>query len=396
LNGTGFWKAGFFLALALALGGATAAVSAGAAGQASEQADKAAKLEALRKKIRQLQVSLGETRNRQQALRQQLKSTEKEIGRLSRSLKKTREQLRRQKQALEHLQVRHQEQQAALARQREALRRQILASYTMGRQGYLKIILNQQDPAQIGRTLAYYDYFNRARAEQIESIQSQLREIAALEAQINHESAALQTLFSQQEAQVQKKEQQRAKRRAVLVKLDREIHTKEQRLQVFLQDEKNLARLLSQLQAVLSDIAPDAGEARPFHAAKGRLLWPAEGKIGARFGSRRKNAGKLRWQGLVINAAEGEAVRSIHAGRVAFADWLRGFGLLVIIDHGKGYMSLYAHNQSLYKSVGEWVSRGEVIATVGSSGGRADPGLYFEIRHNGKPTNPLKWLQARK
>lgn len=364
-----------------------------AVGQAG---DKAARLEALRNKIRQLQASLSKTRDRQQVLRQQLKSTEKEIGRLSRSLKKTRRQLRQQKQDLEALRNRYQQQRKALSRQREALQQQILASYTMGRQGYLKIILNQQDPAQIGRTLAYYDYFNRARARQIEQIQSRLKEIATLEERINHETAALQNLSDRQESQMGEKEQQRARRQAILVKLDGEIRTKEQRLQAFLQDEKDLARLLSQLQTVLSDIPPDAGEERPFPAAKGRLLWPARGKISARFGSRRKNAGKLRWQGVIISAAEGEAVRSVHAGRVAFADWLRGFGLLVIIDHGKGYMSLYAHNQSLYKSVGEWVSRGEVIATVGNSGGRAKPGLYFEIRHNGKPTNPLKWLQARK
>ena len=394
MNGTSWWNSTLILVLVMLM--SAAPVTAAAAQQSSVETDKAARLEILRKKIRQLQASLNKTRTRQQVLRQELKAAEKEIGRLSRALKKTRSQLRQKQQALGRLQERHRKQQAALFRQREALRRQILASYTMGRQGYLKIILNQQDPAQIGRTLAYYDYFNRARARQIEEIQRQLREIAMLEEQITRETTALQHLLEQQASQVQGKERQRSRRRAVLVKLDREIQTKEQRLEVFLQDEKELAGLLRQLQTVLSDIPPDVGDERPFSAVKGQLLWPARGKISARFGSRRKNAGKLRWQGIVISAGEGEEVHSVHAGRVAFADWLRGFGLLVIIDHGNGYMSLYAHNQSLYKSVGEWVSRGEVIATVGNSGGRDTPGLYFEIRHNGKPANPLKWLQARR
>ncbi len=394
MNGTVGWRSTLPLLLLMLM--ITAPVTAAAAGQSSAERDKAARLELLRKKIHQLQASLGKTRNHQQVLRQELKAAEKEIGRLSRSLKKTRTELRRKKQALARLQGRYRKQQAALSRQREALRQQILASYAMGRQGYLKIILNQQDPAQIGRTLAYYDYFNRARARQIAAIQHQLQEITALEERINRETAALQNLLDQQESQVREKERQRSRRQAVLVKLDQEIRTKEQRLQVFLQDEKELVRLLSQLQSVLSDIPPDAGDERPFPAARGRLLWPTNGKLSARFGSQRKKAGKLRWQGIVISAKEGEEVRSVHDGRVAFADWLRGFGLLVIIDHGNGYMSLYAHNQSLYKSVGEWVSRGEVIATVGNSGGRTMPGLYFEIRHNGKPTNPLKWLQARR
>lgn len=385
-------KGGLFLSLVLVIS-PVPPVSAGEDGAARE---KAAQLQTLREKIRQLQASLDKTRDRQQALRQALKAAEKEIGRLSRALRKTRANLRLKQQELTRLQQHHQQQKEALSRQREALRQQILASYAMGRQGYLKIILNQQDPARIGRTLAYFDYFNRARAKQIEEIQRSLKAIATLEARITRETEGLQNLLGQQESQVREKERQRGRRREVLARLEREIQTKEQRLQALIQDEKALASLVNQLQSVLTDIPPDTSEGRPFPTTKGRLIWPVSGKIAARFGSRRNNTGKLRWQGIVIRAGEGEEVRSVHAGRVAYADWLRGFGLLVIIDHGDGYMSLYAHNQSLYKSVGEWVSRGEVIATVGNSGGRATPGLYFEIRHNGKPTNPLKWLRARR
>ncbi len=390
-------KIALLLILVTAIGGASP-VYAGEniAIKANQESEQAVRLEALRKKIQHLKSSLNNTRGKQRTLRQQLKLTETEIGRLSLSLQVTNQQLRHQGRELKRLKSRYQVQQKALFQQRKALKQQILTGYSMGRQGYLKIILNQQDPAQIGRTLAYYDYFNRARATQINRINLQLEEISNLEQEISRDTARLKTLSDRQKSQMTEKERHRRQRQEVLVKLDKDILTKSQRLKVFLQDEQNLVKLLTQLQAALSDIPPDAGEDSPFPAFKGRLIWPAKGRVSAHYGARRQNTGKLKWQGVMISAPEGEEVYSVHQGRVAFADWLRGFGLLVIIDHGKGYMSLYAHNQSLYKSVGEWVARGEVIATVGNSGGQAESGLYFEIRNKGKPVNPIKWLQATK
>jgi len=391
------WKIALLLVLAVAIGSVPLAhADERVAARANQETDQTARLEALRKKIQHLKSSLNNTRDKQRALRQQLKLIETEIGRLSLSLQVTNKQLRHQGKELKRLKSQYQVQQKALSQQRRALKQQILTGYSMGRQGYLKIILNQQDPAQIGRTLAYYDYFNRARATQINRINLQLEEISNLEQKISRDTVRLKTLSGRQKSQMTEKERHRRKRHDVLVKLDKDILTKSQRLKNFLQDEQDLVKLLTQLQAALSDIPPDAGEDSPFTAFKGRLIWPAKGRISAHYGTRRQNTGKLKWQGVMISAPEGEEVYSVHQGRVAFADWLRGFGLLVIIDHGKGYMSLYAHNQSLYKSVGEWVARGEVIATVGNSGGQAEPGLYFEIRRKGKPVNPIKWLQATK
>ncbi len=355
--------------------------------------DQAARLERLRQQIQALRHTLNESRGQQRALRAELQRAEKEIGRLSRALGETRHQLKRQRRELESLHKRRRDRQADLARQKAVLRRQLLAAYAMGRQGDLKIILNQRDPAAIGRTLTYYDYFNRARSRHIAAIRTGLAELAALERQIEEESVRLQALSRRQQRQVADKQAQLKRRRQVLARLEAEIHTKEQRLAQYLQDERRLARLLDQLQGVLSDIPPEEGDIRPFASLKGRLPWPVTGKLAARFGQRRVQGSRLKWQGVLIRAPEGRPVRSIHHGRVAFADWLRGFGLLIIVDHGNGYMSLYAHNQSLYKTVGEWVAAGEVIATVGDSGGRARPGLYFEIRHNGKPTNPLRWCK---
>ena len=355
--------------------------------------DKAARLEALRQQIQTLRKALNEDRGQQRVLRQRLQRAEKEIGRLSRSLRETRARLSERRQALADLRRRRDVRQRELEQHRDLLRRQVVAAYAMGRQGDLKIILNQQDPAAIGRALTYYDYFNRARAEQIAVIRRHLQAVAELEAEIDRETRRLERLSRRQARQMAEKETRLAERRQVLAKLEQAIRTKEQRLQAYLEDERRLTRLLDQIQEALTDIPSEEGDMLPFAALKGRLALPVQGRVSARFGQRRLRSGRLKWQGVLLSAQEGTAVRSIHHGRVAFADWLRGFGLLIIIDHGGGYMSLYAHNQSLYKSVGEWVSAGEVIATVGSSGGRKRPGLYFEIRHNGKPVDPLRWCR---
>jgi len=358
--------------------------------------DQAARLERLRQQIQTLQLSLNGQRDQQQQLRHKLQTAEKALGRLSRALKGTARSLQRQSRRLQQLQKQHRQQQQDLSRQRAMLARQMLAAYAMGRQSYLKIILNQQDPAEIGRTLVYYDYFNRTRVVRIQQINARLREIRTLEQAISRETERLAALTKQQQRQWASQQQLRRRRHQVLVKLDAVIQGKEQRLQLFLQDERRLRRLLGQLQQALSDIPPEAGHRGSFASLKGKLSWPTKGRILTRFGQRRRSSGKLKWQGVLIAAPPGAEVHSIHSGRVAFADWLRGFGLLIIMDHGNGYMSLYAHNQSLYKSVGEWVAQGEVIATVGDSGGRNVPALYFEIRHNGRPDNPLKWCRAGK
>lgn len=358
--------------------------------------NQAARLERLRQRIQTLQQTLNGQRGQQRQLRHQLQMVEQALGRLGRALKETERSQRQQAGKLQRLRVLHRRRQQALSRQRSLLGQQILAAYAMGRQSYLKIILNQQDPAVIGRTLVYYDYFNRARAVRIRHINARLREIRILEQTINREAERLAVLSKQQRHQLASRKQFRQRRHQVLAKLGAEIHGREQRLQKFLQDEQRLSKLLGQLQQALADISPEAGRSGAFASQKGRLSWPTRGRIRARFGQLRRTSSRLRWQGVLIEAPEGAEVRSIHSGRVAFADWLRGFGLLLIIDHGNGYMSLYAHNQSLYRSVGEWVPQGAVIATVGNSGGRSSPALYFEIRHNGRPADPLKWVRAGK
>jgi len=361
---------------------------------ATGEEDKAAKLQQLRQQIQDLQKSLGAARDQQAELRESLRRSEVEIGRISRILKDLRKQLRRQTRALKDLEARRGKEREALGAQREAIARQMVASYAMGRQGQLKIVLNQQDPAAIARTLTYYDYFIKARAARIAAIDHTLAELTQTEQDISAETNRLDRLRIDQADRLSALQQTRRTRAEVLAKLEAEIRTKQQRLDQLLKDEARLARLVQRLREALSDIPPDAVGV-PFSQLKGRLAWPVDGRVTARFGETRK-PGTMRWQGVMLQAEQGREVHAVYHGRVAFADWLRGFGLLIIIDHGDGFMSLYGHNESLYKSPGDWVEGGELIATVGDSGGRAEPGLYFEIRHNGRPADPARWCVARK
>jgi septal ring factor EnvC (AmiA/AmiB activator) len=263
----------------------------------------------------------------------------------------------------------------------------------MGRQGYVKILLSDQDPTAIGRTLTYYKYFNQARARRISTISNSIIELERLQTDISQETLKLEGLVSQQQQQQQERETEYQSRRQILIRLTSDIDNKEMRLKNLLQDEERLAQLLEKLHKALSDIPPDVGNLQAFGTLRGKLALPANGLISTRFGSSR-NTGNLLWQGITISAEEGKEVKAIYHGRVAFADWLRNFGMLIIIDHGDGYMSLYAHNQALYRDVGEWVDQDDVIATIGNSGGQANPGLYFEIRHNGTPADPVQWIKT--
>lgn len=398
---------------------------------------KTTELKKLRGEIQNLRSTLDSARGAQAALRSQLRTTEIETGKVSRSLKKLQMELQRHTDDLQQLRLRQQQQQANLAAQRQALAQQVRASYAMGRQDLLKILLNQQDPAAIGRSLVYYDYFNRARVTHIENVTVSLQELEALEQSIQSKTEQLAQAQSKTEQEKRRLEESRQQRSIVLSKLGADIQSKEQQLQRLLEDEQQLNQLLKRLQAAQQRAAdqrraeaqrqanaakrakpgkpqgpsqpekpsapgkpitppPDVPEAiddkSVFASLRGKLPWPAHGAISAHYGTSRK-LGTSKWQGVLIAAAEGQEVRAISKGRVVFSDWMRGFGLLLIIDHGDGYMSLYGQNQNLRKSTGDWVNGGDVIATVGDSGGQMSPGLYFEIRRGGAPINPAQWCR---
>jgi septal ring factor EnvC (AmiA/AmiB activator) len=345
----------------------------------------------LRQRISDLQARITQTQGQRSALNRQLEQAEQQIGRLARGQRVLQGRLRRQNNRLQELRGKESRQQQALAGERELLAKQVRAAYAMGRQEQLKILLNQQDPATVNRVLVYYDYLNKERARRMGRIREQLDALAQTGQRIVEEKQRLAHLQDEQLQQKRELEQQQLARRDILQHLEVEIRGQGERLTQLRKDESQLQDLLRGLQEALLDIPAQPKDQLPFAKAKGRLRWPVRGVIRHAFGE--SKIGKLQWDGVMIEAPEGREVRAVHAGRVAFADWLRGFGLLLIIDHGDGYMTLYGHNQSLFKEAGDWVEAGEPIAAAGSTGGRKESGVYFAIRQDGKAVNPVKWCR---
>jgi len=359
---------------------------------ASEAKLQLEKLHKLRSTVEQLQRRLEKDKGKHSALRNKLRSAEKAVGRVVRKLDAVNGQLKTQKKKINTLQKQRKTLQSELAQQRRVLASQIRTAYAIGRQEYMKLLLNQKDPAVMGRTLVQYDYLNRARTEQIGVIQQDVARLANLETEIASQTAKLKDTRDKRLKQKRKLDQRRKDRSKVLKVLDRQIRTRKQKLNQAKADVKQLEDLMRGLRQALADVPINAGQRKSFRSQKGRMRMPVRGRITSRYGSKR-NDGGLRWQGVMIRAKQGSEVRTVSHGRVAFADWLRGFGLMVIVDHGDGYMSLYGHNDSLFVETGDWLEPGEVIGSVGTSGGRKRPSLYFEIRHNGKPSNPLRWVR---
>jgi septal ring factor EnvC (AmiA/AmiB activator) len=354
----------------------------------------AAKLEELRRRIEALQQSLNAARGREAAVREEVRDLERRIGALVHGLKDIEERLKADSRRLNDLERRARAAQGELARHRDALAELARSAYASGRHEYLKLLLNQQDPAAAARALAYYRYLNEARLQRVLRLQTSLVEIESLEREIRRRRETLDALREDRIRRKASLEAASGRRGELLAHLKREIRSTSGEIERLRADERRLTELLSGLKTYLSDLPPlppDAGIR--FGELKGRLRLPMQGRVLARYGQQ-KGIGDLSWRGLFLAASEGEAVRAVYRGRVAYADWLRGFGLLLILEHGDGYMTLYGHTQSLHKQVGDWVETGEIIARAGSTGDAPRPGLYFEVRHQGEPRDPLIWCRA--
>lgn len=357
---------------------------AGAAGAESRDAE----LERLRARIAELQQTLNRTAGRRDAVREELSAEERRIAALSGSLRALGQRLERDERALAELKQsarRESERQRAHLR---ALERQVRAAYALGRQPYIKMLLNQEHPAAVARVLAYYRYFSRARAADIERTRARLAALETLALEIGERTRALAQLRTRQAHERAALEASRARRAELLASLDRKLADQAQELERLRADETRLERLVRELEEMLPGAARDRDPG--FAARKGRLPLPVEGRVLARFGQP-KGIGDLTWRGIFLAAALGTEVRAVARGRVVFADWLRGFGLLLIMDHGDGYMTLYGHNESLYREVGEWVEAGQPIGRAGNTGDAPGVGVYFEVRHQGVPHDPLQW-----
>lgn len=277
----------------------------------------------------------------------------------------------------------------SLEQRLDQLAEQLKSSYRMAGQSRVKLILNQDDPARLSRMLAYYDYLNRAQVEKISGLEEALTTLDNMQQSIDLELARIDTVQAEQSSILAELDRQRSERGLLLASLAGQIDSDEARLSELEQNQRDLEALLERLSDVLADIPADLGSRVGVARQKGQLSMPVKGPVRHAFGQGR-TAG-LKWQGWLIGADTGTEVKAIAYGRVAFADWLRGYGLMMIIDHGQGYLSLYGHNESLLHEVGAWVEPGELISVVGSNPGNGQ-GLYFEIRKNGKAVDPAAWV----
>lgn len=362
------------------------------AGDTLSDKEKQARLEKLRTSITALKSELEKTKSSRDSLLENLESTEKSIGNLNQKAEKLEGKINERKSHLDDLRDEKSQLQNKKLDQQDHVSKHISSAYRLGTQSNIRLLLNQQDPTTVSRNLKYYDYLVKARAQIIADYTTTIDRINEIEPEIAYEAQLLQSNFKDLNKERNNLKSAQKSRQTTIAKLNKSIANKDQELRSLHRDRDRLEKLFSQVSSFIGDIdLPN--NTTSFASLKGALPWPTRGKVKHHYGSRRAD-GKMRWEGMMIDAKAGAPVSAVHHGRIVFSDYLRGHGLLIIIDHGAGFMSLYAHNQTLYKELGEWVQSGETIASVGNSGGLDTAALYFQLRHKGRPTNPKKWFRS--
>lgn len=341
--------------------------------------------------IKALQAELNNTKNTQNELQQSLQQSEENIAETTKKVNNIKEALAREKKRLNQLQSQRTELEQQQQQQEQYIAQAIGQTHRLGQQGPLKLLLNQENPERVARLMQYHRYIVDSHQEKISHFIETLNALKNIEKDIistTHTLEKNQTQLQQRQKTLQSAQRQR---RSALNAVKQSLKQKGRQLSTLSADRQRLQTLLDEAINQLSElILPNNAET--FTQAKGKLPLPTQGKILFSFGSSQFD-GQLKRNGIFIRNQAGANVVSVHHGRVIFSDYLRGHGLLLIIDHGDGYMSLYAHNQTLLKDIGDWTDTGEKIATVGNSGGQLQNGLYFEIRHKGRPQNPKPWLR---
>jgi septal ring factor EnvC (AmiA/AmiB activator) len=357
--------------------------------QRADRSQTEAELGRIRSEIDRIRAQVSRDAAERDRLTRELRSAEQAVAGARERLRELQRQRNESRARRNEIEAQGRARERELASERNALAGQLRAAYMIGREEPLKLLLNQRDPARAGRMFAYYGYFGRARAGQIARIREHIATLAELQAQLDAEERRYAALEQEQKEELQVLEAARSERSAVLAKVQQESRSRVASLARLRKEQAALERLLRELQRAVERFPSDSRE--PFAKLRGKLAWPVAGRVAARYGETR--AGGLKWEGMLLTAERGAVVRSIYHGRVIYADWLAGLGLLVIVDHGGGYMSLYGHNDALFRRVGERVTAGDSIAAVGDSGGRPRPELYFEIRRNAQPLDPRPWFQ---
>lgn len=373
---------------------------------AATEGGKQLELKELRGRIQSLQEELEQAHEDRSEVADALKKSERRISDMNRGLRDLESRRRLLSRDLQQLNVDTRLTQGEIAEQQKRLAVLLRERYIQGGGDAMKLLLNGQNPGEVARNLEYYGYIGRARAELIRQHRQSLGRLRALHDKTRQQNDTLNQLRQERVAQKKTLEAEKGARQQVLYKLSQQIRQQRKEIDTLVRDEKRLTRLIEKLSRLSA--AKPATPAKPgqkvdrvadaslagldFDRLKGKLALPVAGEILHKYGQSREGGGPA-WKGLFIRARQGQDVRAVGSGKIAFADWLRGFGNLLVIDHGDGYLSLYSNNESLYKQPGEPVRAGDVVAAVGATGGQDEPGLYFELRHQGKPFDPLAWVR---
>lgn len=347
-------------------------------------------LDAVNQAISRIEQWLGAAENTLSTQEQSLRQLGRDMESRETRIRSNQEQILALENELAGLRERENRLEQDITQQQALVGEAVRASWMTGRDSMLKLLLNQQDPAQINRMLHYYDHFNSARLQQINRYRDTLLALDDTRDDIARNRSSLEQQTAGLERELAALADDARQRQVLIAELEAEMAARGGELEQLTQDREHLEALIEEINRIIVDIPPPE-DLLPFAESRGQLPWPVAGRPLNRFGATYSDGNMIR-QGIIIAAAEGTPVRAVHHGRVVFADWLRGSGLLVVVDHGGGYITLYAHNQALDKQSGDWVNRGEPVATAGSNAGMNSPGVYFELRHNGTPRDPVQWL----
>lgn len=375
------------------LAGLSAAPGPATAADDARMEQTQAELERVRGRLRALANEVAGDRSRRDSLYEELRASEERISDLVRTLSRLERDIGDQQAEIAQTRADRNQALADMQRQRDILSEQIRAAYRIGHAERTKLLLNQEDPAALGRVMTYYDYVARARSQRIRDFARAAEALASLEATLKDKVASLETLYARRKESLDAVEATRARREQAVTTLEARIRDTQLAMRELEADEAELTRLIGSLQDLLSDIPMDLGDSEPITNRKGQLEWPLRGPVLAAFGA--PKAGSLRWKGMWIAAEPGTDVRAVAAGRVAYVGWMHRFGLLVVLEHDDGWYTLYGHNQTAYRQIGEWVRTGETIAAAGQSGGHRQSGVYFEMRRGQRPVDPIVWLAGR-
>ena len=325
-------------------------------------------------------------------LQTELKENELITNKISIQLENTQYDILRKQDNLKKLKTKKENRQKILNKEKGMLISQIRSIYRMGKYNYFKVLLNQDNPSQITRAIAYYDYDNYARSKRIKKLRRTLKDIEEIESNIYRQTTKLESLENEHKFKLEKFNKQRDNRLKFIEDINKYIKQQGIELLLLKENERKLGELLNNLKISQLDKFHSTKKEFSFSSRKGELIWPINGKLLKKYGAEKKMTG-LKWKGVLIEAKEGSQVSAISEGKIVFADWFRNFGLLVIVEHQNNFLSLYGHNQKLLKTTGDFVKTGEKIATVGDSGGQKNPALYFEIREGKKTLDPSQWCK---